>query len=43
LICPGCAQDNPQGARFCGGCGASLEARCPACQTPNPPGNRFCH
>ena len=43
MICPGCAQDNPQGARFCGGCGASLEARCPACQTPNPPGNRFCH
>jgi len=43
LICPGCAQDNPEGARFCGGCGASLEARCPACQTPNPPGNRFCH
>ena len=43
MICAGCARDNPAAARFCGGCGAPLEARCPACQSPNPPGNRFCH
>jgi class 3 adenylate cyclase len=43
VICAGCARDNPAAARFCGGCGAPLEARCPACQSPNPPGNRFCH
>jgi class 3 adenylate cyclase/tetratricopeptide (TPR) repeat protein len=42
VICAGCARDNPAAARFCGGCGAPLEARCPACQSPNPPGNRFC-
>jgi len=43
MICPGCSQENPAGARFCGGCGAALEAICAACQAPNPPGNRFCH
>jgi class 3 adenylate cyclase/tetratricopeptide (TPR) repeat protein len=43
VICQGCARDNPAAARFCGGCGAPLEARCPACQSPNPPGNKFCH
>jgi class 3 adenylate cyclase/tetratricopeptide (TPR) repeat protein len=43
LVCPGCAQDNPAGVRFCGGCGAPLEARCAACQAANPPANRFCH
>jgi len=43
VICGGCARDNPAAARFCGGCGAPLEARCPACQSPNPPDNRFCH
>ena len=43
MICAGCARENPAAARFCGGCGAPLEARCPACQSPNPPGNKFCH
>ena len=43
MICAGCARDNPAAARFCGGCGAPLEAPCPACQSPNPPGNKFCH
>jgi class 3 adenylate cyclase/tetratricopeptide (TPR) repeat protein len=43
VICPGCARDNPAAARFCGGCGASLEARCPACQSAISPGNLFCH
>jgi class 3 adenylate cyclase/tetratricopeptide (TPR) repeat protein len=43
LTCPGCSQENPAGARFCGGCGASLDVTCVACQAPNPPGNSFCH
>ena len=43
MTCPGCSQENPAGARFCGGCGAPLEVICVACQAPNPPGNRFCH
>src|SRR2546425_8523855 len=43
MTCQGCGQKNPAGARFCGGCGARLEAASPACQAPNPPGNRFCH
>src|SRR5712692_6392883 len=43
MTCSGCGQKNPGSARFCGGCGARLEAACPACQAPNPPGNRFCH
>jgi predicted ATPase/class 3 adenylate cyclase len=43
MTCPGCSQENPAGARFCGGCGASLDVTCAACQATNPPGNRFCH
>ncbi len=43
MTCSGCGQKNPGSARFCGGCGARLEAACPACQALNPPGNRFCH
>jgi class 3 adenylate cyclase/tetratricopeptide (TPR) repeat protein len=43
MTCQGCKQENPAGARFCGGCGASLDAICVACQAPNPPGNSFCH
>jgi hypothetical protein len=43
MRCPRCQHDNPAGVRFCGECGARLEARCPACQAPNPPANKFCH
>src|SRR5262245_54507828 len=43
MRCPRCQHDNPDAARFCGGCGEPLEARCPACKTANPPGNKFCH
>ena len=31
MNCLRCRQDNPDAARFCGGCGAKLEAVCPAC------------
>ena len=43
MRCSGCQRENPEGASFCGGCGARLERVCAGCQTPNPPGNRFCH
>jgi class 3 adenylate cyclase/tetratricopeptide (TPR) repeat protein len=29
--------------KFCGGCGAKLEARCSQCGAGNPPTNKFCH
>ena len=34
--------DNSAGVRFCGECGASLDAVCPACAAENPPSFRFC-
>ena len=42
MNCPACAQDLRQGARFCDGCGAALEARCPACGKGQRPHARFC-
>jgi class 3 adenylate cyclase len=29
--------------KFCGECGARLEAMCPICAAGNPPANKFCH
>ena len=45
MDCPACAHANPEGARFCGECGASLELSvgCPACGEQNPAGQRFCN
>lgn len=43
MRCPGCGQENPGTARFCGACGHGLESTCPACRASNPPANRFCH
>ena len=43
MRCPGCQRDNPDGVRFCGECGARLDAPCPACRAANPAGNKFCH
>jgi class 3 adenylate cyclase/tetratricopeptide (TPR) repeat protein len=42
MKCSRCAHDNPAGTKFCGECGARLEAVCPSCQATNPPGNKFC-
>ncbi|MGD0661150.1 MAG: adenylate/guanylate cyclase domain-containing protein [Syntrophorhabdales bacterium] len=42
MICGACQFDNPTDARFCCGCGRSLETACPACGKTNPPGSRFC-
>ena len=42
MNCPRCQHDNPVAAKFCGECGARLEAACTACGAANPPGNKFC-
>src|SRR5438132_8607271 len=42
MRCPQCAHENPQGVKFCGECGARLQAPCPACGVANPPANKFC-
>jgi class 3 adenylate cyclase/predicted ATPase len=42
MHCPRCQGENPAGVKFCGECGARLDARCPACAASNPPGNKFC-
>jgi len=43
--CSGCGHENPDGAGFCGECGASLvqSIECPGCGRENPPGQKFCH
>ncbi|MBI3026092.1 MAG: zinc ribbon domain-containing protein, partial [Candidatus Tectomicrobia bacterium] len=43
MQCPQCRTENPAGAKFCGACGARLEAKCPACGHSNLPGSRFCN
>jgi hypothetical protein len=37
-----CGRATKPGARFCGGCGASLARRCPACGAQSEPDTRFC-
>jgi class 3 adenylate cyclase/tetratricopeptide (TPR) repeat protein len=41
--CANCGVENPPGARFCGGCGASLARTCPACGEANDAAMRFCN
>ncbi|MDR1647272.1 MAG: SPFH domain-containing protein [Zoogloeaceae bacterium] len=50
--CPACQAPNPPGTRFCGKCGASLEAankppagvhQCPKCSAAIPADSKFCH
>ncbi len=43
MNCPSCSQDNPQDAKFCNQCGASLAVSCPGCGHESPPGSRFCN
>jgi hypothetical protein len=43
MRCAACQNENPDHARFCNGCGASLEVRCAACERTNPPGSRYCN
>ncbi len=44
MICPKCRTENVEGAKFCAGCGTSLEQgkACPKCGAINPPGAAFC-
>lgn len=42
MTCPACGRDIREGARFCDGCGRSLEARCPSCGQVARSGARFC-
>jgi len=42
MPCPTCATENPEGARFCNGCGAPLLPACPSCGTTNAPSAKFC-
>ncbi|MGH7288414.1 MAG: adenylate/guanylate cyclase domain-containing protein, partial [Myxococcota bacterium] len=42
MNCASCGRANRAGARFCGGCGASLARRCPACGVECEPDLRFC-
>ncbi|HET7046573.1 MAG TPA: adenylate/guanylate cyclase domain-containing protein, partial [Gaiellaceae bacterium] len=43
MLCPECNVENPDGAKFCGGCGAGLGRACPACGRPVEAGMRFCN
>src|SRR5262245_23723962 len=42
MNCPRCQTANPDNAKFCLNCGASLIVQCAACNTPLPAGARFC-
>lgn len=44
MDCPSCGHSNLAEARFCGECGAALEATvsCPGCAAENPGGQKFC-
>ncbi len=51
MKCPNCGSEYPEGQKFCGNCGGSLDAppkerlgmeKCPNCGFDNPQGRRFC-
>ena len=43
MRCGHCPHDNPDGSKFCAGCGRRLDAVCPTCGHANAPGGRFCN
>jgi TOMM system kinase/cyclase fusion protein len=42
MHCPSCGSENPEGTKFCGECGTSVENRCPQCGFENLPLTKFC-
>src|SRR2546428_6865289 len=42
MHCAKCGFANPEGVKFCIGCGVSLQYRCPSCGVENLPQARFC-
>src|SRR5713226_3172330 len=42
MQCPNCGQENPDGMKFCGDCGAPFKQRCPQCGFDNLPRFKFC-
>ena len=45
VICPKCGVQNPQGNKFCSGCGGKLGVQtipCPNCKAEVPEGTKFC-
>ena len=42
MVCGSCGTENPERARFCMSCGASLAASCPSCGAENQPGAKIC-
>ncbi len=42
MRCGKCGSDNRDGRKFCGECGAPLNARCNACGAENEPAEKFC-
>ncbi len=43
MICTSCQYENPDSAKFCGGCAEKLSLICPQCESENNPGNKFCN
>jgi class 3 adenylate cyclase/tetratricopeptide (TPR) repeat protein len=42
MKCLRCQHENAPTQKFCGECGARLDAACPACGAPRPAGQKFC-
>ena len=43
MKCPKCQFENPDGSKFCGGCGQKFDLTCPECDANNPAKNKFCN
>src|SRR5271168_5654278 len=42
MRCSKCSAENPDGPKFCVGCGSPFARRCSSCGTENPPSANFC-
>ena len=43
MKCPECQFENPEGSKFCGGCGQIIDLTCRECGAKNPADNKFCN